>query len=338
MAIYSSNEYVVTIGGYESRAACYVFDRKTGNFVRQISRIGQGPGEFTEVVDRFWDEKNEQVCVYSHPNYIFYNLDGTISHQINRNDNPFWPSTSYSNFYINYISNQSGNQTIRILFHDRAGTLIDSIPNFRTWKKTQSIGGGGTWSDGKFYVFSNELYYVDIYCDTLYHVKDFKLQPRYVFNTEGRTLPYQIHDDPFRYPLLALMRGNDESPMEKYFVIDKILEDSKNLYFSFDYRKKRYPAIYDKKKEFLQLLLPASIPLYSKDWKVPLHGFENDLDGGLLFWPQQVISEKEMMCVYSAEELLELDKEKITDPKLIKVLNCLKEDSNPVVAIVTIKD
>ena len=51
-----------------------------------------------------------------------------------------------------------------------------------------------------------------------------------------------------------------------------------------------------------------------------------------------MISEKEMMCVYTTEELLELDSSKITDPKLKKVLNSIDEESNPVVAIVTLKE
>jgi len=62
------------------------------------------------------------------------------------------------------------------------------------------------------------------------------------------------------------------------------------------------------------------------------------LDGGLPFCPKQMISEKEMMCVYQAEELLKLDISKIADEKLINVLENLKEDDNPVVAIVTLKD
>jgi len=62
------------------------------------------------------------------------------------------------------------------------------------------------------------------------------------------------------------------------------------------------------------------------------------LDGGLPFWPQQMISEKEMMRIYTVEELLTLDISKITDEKLKNVLNSLEEDSNPVVAVVTIKD
>jgi len=68
-----------------------------------------------------------------------------------------------------------------------------------------------------------------------------------------------------------------------------------------------------------------------------LYGFENDLDGGLPFWPQQIISEKEMMCVYTAEELLNLDPSTITDARLKNVLKNLDADSNPVVAFVSLK-
>ena len=61
----------------------------------------------------------------------------------------------------------------------------------------------------------------------------------------------------------------------------------------------------------VQILPPVPIPLPSRDWKKPsLYGFENDLDNGLPFWPQQMISDHEMMCVYTAEELLTLDESK----------------------------
>jgi len=51
-----------------------------------------------------------------------------------------------------------------------------------------------------------------------------------------------------------------------------------------------------------------------------------------------MISDQEMMCVYTAEELLSLDASKITNPKLKSLLSSLEEDDNPVVAIVTLKD
>ena len=106
-----------------------------------------------------------------------------------------------------------------------------------------------------------------------------------------------------------------------------------------DYRHFEYPVLYDKAENKVQIMPPVPIPpMKGRDWKIPLCGFENDLDGGLPFWPTQMISDREMMQVYTAEELLELDTSKITDEKLKNVLNNLKDDSNPVVAIVTIKD
>ena len=340
MSIYCSNEYIVTIGIQSvNHEVCYVFNRKTGKFVRQISRMGQGPNEFLETIDSFWDTENEQVCVWSHPYYIFYNIDGTISHKINRNEHRFFSrgAISFNDYYVKYVPNSSGNETKRIVFLDRNGVVIDSISNFRTWEKTQRAYAGSHL--GSFHVYGNELYYADIYCDTLYHIQDFNLQPRYVFNTGGHTLPYQVHDGAGRYNIMEILKSNElVDHWKEYFVLDKMFEDARHLYFTFDYRTKRYPAIYNKKEEILQILPPVIITLPSKYSKMLLYGFENDLDGGLPFWPRQMISENEMMCVYTAEELLELDISKITHEKLKNVLNYLKEDSNPVVAIVTLKD
>ena len=337
MNFFCTKDYIVSIGmDAPMHEVCYVFDRKTGNFVRQISRMGQGPGEYTEAVSDFWDEKNEQVCLWSHPDYIFYNLDGTISHKINRNEHPFLPSVVYGDYYVRYIPNTCGNETKRIVFHDRTGALFDSIPNLRIWeKKLSTIGGGGMSSDAKFYVFRNELYYKDMYCDTLYHIKNNILQPRYIFDICNLTVPYQMHS----WSQDDLSAGSiGKNRYENYVVIESLFEDIKHLYFTFDYRWKRYPAIYEKKECVLKIMPPIAIPPPSRNWIFPLYGFENDIDGGLPFWPKQMISEKEMMCVYTAEELLELDVSEVTDIKLKNVLENLEFDSNPVVAIVTIKN
>jgi hypothetical protein len=51
-----------------------------------------------------------------------------------------------------------------------------------------------------------------------------------------------------------------------------------------------------------------------------------------------MISDREMLCVYAVEDLLKLDASKITDQGLKEVLNGINEYSDPVVAIVTLKD
>ena len=335
MSVYCAKDYVVTIGtDGPNHAVCYVFDRKTGKFVRQISRMGQGPEEYTGVVSSFWDGINEQVCVWNRSYYIFYNLDGVLSHKINFKSD--WSALiSYGNHYVGYVQNPLGKASVRIVFFDKTGSLIDSIPNHRFWNRTQKSAGRSP--DGRLYIFLDDLYYKDIYGDTLYYIKDFEIQPRYIFNTGGLAVPYEIQEGG-RYDYEATLRGGEYDRYRQYVFILEIIEDSKYLYFTVEYQKQLYPALYDKTEDNLQIMSPISIPPFGRDRRFPRYGFENDLDGGLPFWPQQMISDKEMICVYTAEELLELDASKITDEKLKHVLNSLEEDSNPVVAIVILKD
>ena len=312
---YSSSDHIVVFG----LRMCYVFDRKKGNFVRQIGSRGQGTGEYLFPYSRFWDAENEQVCFLGNGCYLFHNIDGTLSHQTI----PFKPSMSqfvqYEDTYVGYISNADSYATIRIAFFDKKGVLVDSIPNYRSWKRTVTGFGGSGDTDNWVYVFDKNMYYKDLFCDTLYQIKDFKLHPRYVFNTGGLAVPYELQEggrfDQF---------GNGSDKYEKYMNITKILEDNRYMYIAFDFKKNDYKFVYDKKE--------------GNQMTIPLHGFENDLDGGLPFWPEQMISGNEMMCSFTAEQLLKLDKSKITNEKLKNLLNNLKEDDNPVVAIVTLKE
>ena len=338
MSIYCSKDYIVTIGLQRpSQGVCYVFERKTGKFVRQISSQGRGPGEYLETISSFWDGDKEQICMWNGNKYLFYNLNGTLSHQINRfSQRTMGGFVAHKDYYAGYVKNLYGNATIRLAFYDKSGILIDSIPNYRCWERTKSTPLSGSL-DHWLYVFNDNLYFKELYCDTLYQIKDFMLHPCYIFNTGGLTVPYEMQTGGGRYDVLAQIRGGEYDRYEKYVNIIKILEDNKHLYFEIEYRKQIYPAIYDKIEDKLQIMPPVSIPQNMKD-VAQLFGFENDLDGGLPFWPQHIISDKEMMCVYTAEELLELDISKITDEKLKNVLNSMNEESNPVITIVTLKE
>ena len=333
--IFGSGDCFVAMNSGMSSNYCYVFDRKTGNFVREISQIGQGPNDYQFPVKVLSGEKG-QICLLGGNQYLFFNLDGTLSHKMN---NPYlnhFNITAYEDLYVGYVSNRSGNSTIRLAFIDKTGELIDSIPNHR-FVEVDGRRGRPLETDFSFHPFNNNLYYKDIYCDTLYHIKEFTLQPRYIFNTGGRAVPYKLQSEG-RVDVREAVAGREWDRYAKYIVINTILEDVNFLYFTFDYKRMMYPAIYHKSEDKTQILMPESLPQHPSYRISSPYGFENDLDGGLPFWPAQMISEKEMMCVYTAEELLGLDVSKITDPKLKKVLNSIDEESNPVVAIVTLKE
>ena len=138
VTFYSSKDEVVAIGFRE----CYIFDRKTGGFVRQIGSMGQGPGEYLFTNSRFWDAENKQVCFFANE-YLFYNIDGTFSHQTSSFE-PYISFIQYEDLYIGYVSNSDAKATIRIAFFDKKGVLVDSIPNYRSWKRTvEGFGGSG---------------------------------------------------------------------------------------------------------------------------------------------------------------------------------------------------
>ena len=285
-----------------------------------------------------WKVNNQQVCFWGSNQYLFFNLDGTLSHRTNGRFSPFIGKfIAFHNYYVGYVPNYNGNSTIRIAFNDKTGNLIDTIPNYRSWASTPSITGLSS-NGGWLYVYDNNLYLKELSCDTLFQIEDFVLHPRYIFNTGGRMVPYELQDLSRRAYFSGLNGTIVEDQYEKYVIILKIFENKKHLYFTIEYRKQLYPAIYDKLENMLRILPPVNVPSSRRDQTISLYGFENDLDDGLPFWPMQIISDKEMMCVYSAEELLGLDESKITDEKLKKLLNNLDEDSNPVVAIVTLKD
>ena len=330
------NNYLHCIGDYfvSIEDYCYVFERKSGKFVRQIGNLGQGPDDYQDGYKVIGDK----IVLYGNGYYLFYNIDGTLSHKFNIKTGRVG-NIAYKEFHVGYIDNRTGNETIRIGFFDKkTGELMESIPNYRSFKliKREFVE-----ADYSFHKFNNNLFYKDFYDDTLYHIKDFALQPRYLFDTGGRTVPYGSQGQGGRYDITAAATGRDYDRYGKYIVIEDILEDTNFLYFTFNYNRMTYRAIYNKTVDEILIMPPVSISWMDVSRglaALPLFGFENDLDGGLPFWPIHMISDREMMYVYKAEELLELDVSKITDEKLKKLLNSINEDSNPVVAIVTLKN
>ena len=69
---YKDKIYVVD----RRRPACYVFD-KDGSFVRQIGRMGNGPGEYFQIEDCMIDEGRQEIILLDCNGILFvYDLDG----------------------------------------------------------------------------------------------------------------------------------------------------------------------------------------------------------------------------------------------------------------------
>ena len=74
-----SENYIIIVQALE----IFVFD-KEGRFVRQIGRVGQGPGEFTWLMDITIDESNKHLFITDGRRIIRYHLNGEYIDEIVR--------------------------------------------------------------------------------------------------------------------------------------------------------------------------------------------------------------------------------------------------------------
>ena len=58
----------------------FCFDRLTGKYLSRIGQVGEGPGEYLEATDMFYDENEKSICVLDRlRNSIHtYTLDGGL--------------------------------------------------------------------------------------------------------------------------------------------------------------------------------------------------------------------------------------------------------------------
>ena len=82
--VFFTSDYIIVVqNGHGAFGAIFFFDRN-GKYVRQISRRGQGPGEYTSMWSVMFDEQNQQLIVYDmHPKRIlFYDIYGNFIRDI----------------------------------------------------------------------------------------------------------------------------------------------------------------------------------------------------------------------------------------------------------------
>jgi hypothetical protein len=296
---------------------CYLFSR-TGHFITQIGDVGQGPSEYIIVSDLLQlNEQNNQIIIRNlKPNkLLYYDFEGQFIKSVSLNFDP--GAFSYHNGFYLLKNINEGNTLYTYKIWDEDFNLLFQKVKPKSFVMNPPNSGVAMGTPFCQYLFNNQVHVREnMLNDTLYRIDDdFSFIPKYVINAG-------------KYELTLEMRSNRDIFLREAKscpTVTSIFETKDFLFLNYLLSIERYNCYYHK-KEKNTLYFPSS------------SGIPNDHNGGFDFWPQQMVSDKEMMCAYSAERLLKLDKLKITDEKLKHVLNSLKEDSNPVIAIVTLKD
>jgi hypothetical protein len=298
---------------------------RDGKFLRTFGAPGRGPGEY----HYFWqfdvDPYSKSVYLLDYNVIKVYSKTGQFlrSIQLNGIDQEYFHDLWYYNSKLlisNYIVR--GNSKYSWLVLDTTGIIVkkkyNPVPAFIT--NMESNGGN--------YLFNNNIYYWEIYNDTIYSISpDFSYKASFLFSPGD-----------YRWPKNPISTNNFRTEIRKFYRINLIIETLK-------YR------IVQVWGDYVLIDKESNTSYKSESQKDDkMGGFINDLDGGMLFQPRSYFTEKGreyLVAILKSSELITFIKSsdyesnitKNTEQKrqFGKFVNGLKETDNEIIMVVRLK-
>ena len=166
---------------------CSVFDL-TGKYLRNIGKLGQGPGEYNSIESIFFNNEKIYINEFSGNRFFCYTLDGEFINKIQVSTNFENITFIDENVVVGFVYPFPNNLN-RIIFFNKNGDYIDSVSHSEQYDSKKN---GFSQSDGRFFSFNGNKYLKEGYNDTVFRVeKKFNLYPEYIINTGKYTVTYK---------------------------------------------------------------------------------------------------------------------------------------------------
>ena len=350
---------------------CYAFSR-AGRFISKIGSFGQGPGEYTNLINMSIDEITQSLYLETFRTLLEYSWDGKFHRAIQKPPTP----TGYlvqsffvrDSFFISHDPNHYGNAMYNFQLFNESGQVFKSFDNPVRFNPAHP-GNVLTNSAMKPFRMAERIYVKELWNDTLYYLDaQNELVPQFVFdlgkyalNKEKRTVPMSSGDDVVMNLFDGVIRiPAHQQPMvgtPNHIFFSLLVVDASTFNISFPEQLKRKMAI-PAESQFLRFvdgcrplgiydIVNQKTRLLNTDRITRMSGLINDLDGGLSFWPKYYTSDNKLIDIWQAYEMKELLTEEyfaaheIKDiqahQKLKELLKNLDEYDNPVVVIAKLK-
>lgn len=324
-----------------------VFNKKTGRYLREIGKIGNGPGEYTNGTLFHINAKTKNIYVEVNPTQRhIYDTNGNLIKTITY-ENPIGVLTTplfWGDILYNFVTIPSPATTCFAKVYDlRTDAKLDSlllpaenipaseIEMVMPFSGMEIFGGRSfmmkikdqTWCFGSratspFWYYKDELRLKDVYNDTIFTIKNSisEMQPKYIFDM-GKWGGFK--------------RYETEDYMSDKLIITRILETDHAIYFNM------IQNMYNLNNWLKQIWPPMYCGIYNKeDGTVKVSKkleIKNDKDAFPDFSIYNVSTDGEVIAYYQAENLVEARKD-IPEPDQPDWLKNLKEDDNPVIMII----
>ena len=344
-ALIVTDEYIF-VG--EANRPLLCFDRSTGKFLRNIGRIGQGPGEYSVSTIAQVDAEAKRIYFgITGTQYQCYDYDGNFLHTQTFPQDKFYMGGVHfaDNMAYAYCNVANSKTTQRAYTYQLPeGTSIDSLALEETnerkqkflmpLKGTETFGGtffmleyeDGTWTSGNrknstYMSMNGELYHKDLFCDTLFQMKGLhREEPIAAFHL-GSYGGYE------RYETSGGMEGK--------YLMPRVLYNGEQVYFTL------FPGLYDiqgMRRKAQSGDLHPSCGIYNfrtGELKIQKEGLNFKHPDEAM--PETCIytlsTDGSWVAIYQAYMLVEA-RENISTEKHPEWLKNLKEDDNPVILLI----
>lgn len=320
-----------------------LFD-KSGKFIREIGRKGQGPGEYSVASFVDVNENSDRIYINNSGHKLqVYNFNGDFLQSTPFKDGNFFAVLDNNEYSLSYDNTQGDTPYHLIIQNEKADTIVSFVNNNQFERRKESYYVMSK-TNQRFYRYKGDVYYRENYNDTIFKIENNELKPRYYLKLgkyhapiEGR-LEYQRSDEERR------------RISSQYYTVH-VIESNKSLfmYYSTLYentdRVTRIGYIYyEKETSICNYIKPSSVERFIAFNST---GFENDIDGGSIFLPEGATLDGEsLFCTYNAANFKDkIEKagyyDKIKYPEkqkaLKKLIDSIDESTNVIIMLVTLK-
>ena len=332
--IYRNGKYYIRTTQGMLHGKLSVFD-KTGKYLWGLNRIGNGPGEYPELKE-FAITENGNITASSYRKIINYDSTGVF---LSENKTDFLGTefiyTGHNHYtYFDCNAIQHGNKLLSVI--DNNGTIkrkLFMVSKLEAHKSGLTID----WRSLSF--FKSTLYFMYPYGDTIYAIDNKNnIKRLYSIDFGDKRIPADLFDE--KGDELALEKR--ASKLEDYMHATAIGYADKYIYIG-SYNKvfQGFITLYSKMNKHTLTAHKIIDDMFLKGNVIALKEkrLPHNMDGNDILWPldpEYLINGYKHYMSYLSEAGREEFRKKY--PELVKICTTLKEDDNPVILRIKVKD
>lgn len=311
------SDYIVV----STNSECLLFSN-TGKFIRKVGAKGKGPGEYRNnlhLVDYF----NNTIFFKGWTNNIIeYDIEGNYLRDI---EIPYYDGSFKSpsfpihfaikdNNLVCYFSNITGNeQKLLIELNKETNKIINHISNHNIFENKSIVFNT---TEAFFYEFNDELFFKEIYNDTVFMLFQTKMFPHIIFNSGKFKLKYE-------------MKWTGDLSSNKYFRTWNIFEYQDFVFLNYSIDNQFFWCYLNKNENKIGVSKMAE-------------GISNDVDSFINFHPNNRSRNNTMIGLINAYDVVnwfKLNSEKDNiDSKFYERFKAVKPSDNLIVVIAVLKE